>query len=649
MAGTQTSKITTAAADDLTIQPATGKKTLLKSVNSSNPGQTPLATASDGEVKALKFSDLDDIGSNAADDDLFIIHDTSDGNKTKKILASELLGGGTFPQPPFGELPTFGGWVDVDSVLAVKSGGNGSTADLKNSVEFAVASSAFNQSDKNVVTGDVVEIRWMQSKLLSANHGQTISGTLYAKSGSSFTQTWNLLVNKQPGAGWNLLDLTGQPVSTQITSAVSLPTGMNAPSPVSIDGGTLTGIQVSINGGAFTSSPGNILSGQSIKVRGTTGSSNSTGYTALVSIGGLQRTWTVTTAAPALAVKDPTITSPANNATNLGNSITASSSAYQALNGAGTHLNSDWELKKGGVLVISSMASASNKTSWAIPQSSLEENTTYTIRVKHRSNDPVDSSWSAESTFTTGTFGFTPGDPIEGGWYGGQISMTANGVATHNLIMGTKNWGFTRGAVYGRQWDSNENNYEEINALSFSEGITALQSLGQYSNYRLFDWAKNVPSAPNAGTFDLNNLTGTGEGGYNDWYIPAIDEWYILYFHLPTAADGSQGGGGSDGYNEHSVEPYTPRKRFEKDFPRGANIPLFNEGGAEAIVENYWSATQAIEGNPWYENYPVKPPASREAFSLNPPGRIIGTRKAGAPSNGGSPNRWARCCRRVPV
>ena len=409
MAGIHTSNITSAANNgDVTIDPNGSGNTKIKSVDSTNPGTTPVSTASDGTVQRLDINALQELAEADLDDnDLVMVQDISDGGAIKKIKKSKVKAFRTagIDQPAFPDpLPSEGTWVDQDSVLAVKAGGNGSTADLKNSVEFAVENNNYNQNDKNVVAGNLVKIRWIESKKNSAAHGQIISGTLYAKSGSSYEQTWNLTIVKQPTSGWDLVDLTGQPVSTQITSSLTTPVGMNAASPVTIDGGTLTGIEVSVNGGAFTSSPGNIFSGQTIQVRGTTGAADLTVYTALVSIGGLQRTWNVETAAPVPAVAQPTVTSPANNSTDLGRSITALSSTYQALNGAGTHMNSDWELIKNGSVVSSSTASSSDKTSWTIPSDDLEPNTSYSIRVRYRSSNPLDSPWSAEVAFSTGSF-----------------------------------------------------------------------------------------------------------------------------------------------------------------------------------------------------------------------------------------------------
>ena len=58
MAGIQTSKITTAAADDLVLDPAAGKQVQVKSVDATNPGETPVSVGTDGTVKRLDVSSL---------------------------------------------------------------------------------------------------------------------------------------------------------------------------------------------------------------------------------------------------------------------------------------------------------------------------------------------------------------------------------------------------------------------------------------------------------------------------------------------------------------------------------------------------------------------------------------------------------------
>ena len=210
MAGIHTSNITSAANNgDVTIDPNGAGQTKIKSIDSTNPGATPVATASDGTVQRLDINALQELAeADLDDDDLVMVQDISDGGAIKKIKKSKVKNFRTagIDQPGFPDpLPSEGTWVDVDSVLGVKAGGNGSTADLMNSVEFAVANNTYNQNDKNVVGGDIVKIRWIESKKNAATHGQTISGTLYAKSGSDYEQTWNLTIVKQPTSGWDFL------------------------------------------------------------------------------------------------------------------------------------------------------------------------------------------------------------------------------------------------------------------------------------------------------------------------------------------------------------------------------------------------------------------------------------------------------------
>ena len=592
MAGIHTSNITSAANNgDVTIDPQGTGKTKIKSHDATNPGQTPLATTTDGEVKRLDFNSLQELSeADLADDDLVMVQDISDGGTVKKIKKSKVKSfrsGGT-SQPPFPEpLPSDNLWVDEDSVLAVKEGGSGSTAALRNSVEFAVQNTNFNQSDKNVVAGQKVSVRWQDSKLASATHGQTISGTLYAKTGSSFTQTFNLTLVKQPTAGWNLVDLVNQPLSTEVTSAPATPTGMNAPSAVTIDGGTLTNIKVSVNGGPFTSSPGNILSGQTIAVQGTTGASNSTGYTALVSIGGLQRTWTVTTVAATAALKQPSITSPVNNSTDLYKDLTVSSSAYQALNGAGGHASSDWELKKNGIIVASSLSDTTNKTSWEIPDGTLEENTTYTVRVKYRSTDPVESPWSAENTFSTGKFTINIGDAVWGGYYMGVICDTESlGVPQRHLIACPKLSGGLHGHITHLPFGS----YTGVTSTSnppYGRGNFETLARSRSSEPCVFYYSE--PDAANAGTYDTSNSAGSGINGYNDWYMPSIAESEVMWYSVPPTSNDPNAttsvglhtvnpppSVAPSGWKSYGPHPYT-------NPPSPTTIPLFKRGQAEAF------------------------------------------------------------------
>lgn len=613
MAGIQTSRITTDSADDLTIEPAAGKKTLLKSVDSTNPGSTPITTKTDGEVTRLDISQLEDIGTLVDENnDWVMVQDVSDGNKIKKIQAGQLLGGGSgsIPQPPFGNLPASGTWLDQDSVLAVQAGGSGSTADLRNSVEFAVADATYNQTDKNVTLAQSVYVRWVTSKLISATHGQIVSGTLYSKSGSSFTQTWNMTISKQPTSGWDLVDVFDVSASTQVTSALATPTGLNAPSPVTIDGGTLTGIEVSINGGAFTSSPGNIEDGQTISVKGTTGSSSTTGYTALISIGGLQETWTATTAAPGAAIEQPTITTPVQGATDLRPDVSLVSTIYVPINGAGTHTTSDWEIYEAaasasppasdppGAGYISITPSSTAKRKAVLDAGNLTESKTYYSRVRY-TDGTVTSEWSTWHKFSTAAkFVLDPGDPIGGGFFAGQIN---DGGTIYNIIVAPTDSGLLQGQYGGQppspiKWTDNfGTDQDDLNEVY---GATAtLANSNNDGKHPMFDWCISDSTGPNAGSYNANNATGTGLGGYNDWYIPAKHELEICYRNLkPYVTDNATNAGA----NPNAVP--TPTGNYTAGDPTQTTVPEFQTDaldnvGAQAfsVYNRYWTATGRTE------------------------------------------------------
>lgn len=89
MAGTQTSRITTAPNQNLVIQPAAGKQTKITSITANNPGTTPLAC--DNTTQAIKKFVITDlpVKNTLADADSLLVHDTVKG-ETRRISASNL-------------------------------------------------------------------------------------------------------------------------------------------------------------------------------------------------------------------------------------------------------------------------------------------------------------------------------------------------------------------------------------------------------------------------------------------------------------------------------------------------------------------------------------------------------------------------------
>ena len=111
----------------------------------------------------------------------------------------------------------------------------------------------------------------------------------------------------------------------------------------------------------------------------------------------------------AAGVAAPTITSPANGATDQPQAPTFTTSAFATIGLADTFLYADHEVRTGpngtGTLIASSYADTGSETSWAMPGSLLATATTYYYRKLHRGTALGASGWSEISFTTAATFG----------------------------------------------------------------------------------------------------------------------------------------------------------------------------------------------------------------------------------------------------
>lgn len=167
------------------------------------------------------------------------------------------------------------------------------------------------------------------------------------------------------------------------------------------------------------------------------------------------------------------------------------------------------------------------------------------------------------------------GAAFEGGFFAGTISHTANGVATHALIVapaatGASGTGYT--ITTNLQWQ------------------TSASTTGATSP---FDGAANtalITSSPAA-----NFCTGLSIGGYTDWYLPARYELDIAYENLkPTTASNNT----SWGINPYSVPERTVNRTAGA--PAQTSVAAFQSGGAEAFVAAiHWSSTEFSSTDAW--------------------------------------------------
>ena len=220
----------------------------------------------------------------------------------------------------------------------------GSTTLTASSMVFSVNGGVLDSSSKAIVDDDTIAIAFVDAEVAAAVDGATITGTLTSSEGSYFKEIQ--LVKDSSPAPPSFQSLSNTAPSTAVSTNTVYLTGFNAPAIASATGTSanpLTSATVSIDGGSPVAS-GTIIPGQTLQGFGTTGSANSTAYQATFSVGGASSIWQATTVAASPVIVTPQITSPAYGSENLSPVVTVSGSAYSALNGAGAHTSSTWEV-----------------------------------------------------------------------------------------------------------------------------------------------------------------------------------------------------------------------------------------------------------------------------------------------------------------
>jgi hypothetical protein len=168
------------------------------------------------------------------------------------------------------------------------------------------------------------------------------------------------------------------------------------------------------------------------------------------------------------------------------------------------------------------------------------------------------------------------GSAYGGGFYAGSISTTANGVATHYLVVGPlstaqqapNEWKTANTATPGASSD--------INGPQNTDDMVADGSAAVY------------PCA-----HFCNNLV---IGGFSDWYMPAKNEFEVCYYNLKP---GSGSNNTSSGINPNAVPARA--SNYTSGNPAQTSAAVFQSGNSEAFaIADYWtstqfSATQALE------------------------------------------------------
>lgn len=166
------------------------------------------------------------------------------------------------------------------------------------------------------------------------------------------------------------------------------------------------------------------------------------------------------------------------------------------------------------------------------------------------------------------------GSAAGGGFYGGQISTTANGVATHYLIIGPLS------------------SAESSLAWKTSNTSTAGTS-------SVIDGPSNSAVMNNASHPAAQFCEGLSIGGFTDWYLPALNELEVLYFNFkPTTTANNI----NSGTNANSVPIRS--SNYTTGTPGQTGIAAYVTGGSEAFTaDDYKTSTEVDATNAWVQSF----------------------------------------------
>jgi len=170
------------------------------------------------------------------------------------------------------------------------------------------------------------------------------------------------------------------------------------------------------------------------------------------------------------------------------------------------------------------------------------------------------------------SFGLVIGQAYEGGFFAGQISTTADGVATHNLVIGPLS-------------TAQSGNIQWKNANTTATGADSYINGPQNTADMVAGGSSTVYPAAHF----CNDLS---IGGQTDWYMPARNELEVCYFNLkPTTTSNDTG----SGINANAVPARA--SNYTAGNPAQTSATAFQSGGAEAFAAGtirYWSSTEAF-------------------------------------------------------
>ena len=230
-----------------------------------------------------------------------------------------------------------------------------------------------------------------RNRLLTDLFGFHLTLTACGGGGGGGSETGTVNATDTVPNTFSLADQTDVAQGTLIQSIAFTVTGIDAPTAIGVTGG-----EYSIDGGSYTSSPGTVSSGQTVRVRHTSSANPSTTVATVVTIGGINDTFSSTTG-PA-----------SGGGTDIDNIIlgrpTASKITASVLAISGTEVFVEYgeqQAQPGAYPEITTIVSSAGGEPAEVTVEGLSANTRYFYRVNHRELGKTQFSSGDEHTFHT--------------------------------------------------------------------------------------------------------------------------------------------------------------------------------------------------------------------------------------------------------
>jgi len=188
------------------------------------------------------------------------------------------------------------------------------------------------------------------------------------------------------------------------------------------------------------------------------------------------------------------------------------------------------------------------------------------------------------------------GEPFGGGYFAGYISHTADGSATHALIVAPRATGATG---TGYTLTTNLKWADETVAVPASSALTEANSEfdGKVNTDLMMSLIAN--NTYSAGAFPAAQFCADlSIGGFTDWYLPARFELDIAYFNLKPSTGANST---SWGTNDYSVPKRTANNTLT--YPQQTYVTAFNTSTEAFVDDNHWSSTEDNANGSWRLNF----------------------------------------------